>query len=355
MEWIKASIQTTTLGTEIVTGVLISSGITGVEVIDPIERARHLEGITRTWDYVDESLLENKIDETQVIFYVTKDEAGITMLEKIKLALATLTNDANESDIALPVGISESELSNDSRSYYKKINGIGTLEIRTENTNDENWLHEWKKHFKPMHVGTITVVPEWEDYIPKSSREIIFKIDPGSAFGTGQHQTTQLCITTLQKWIRSNDTFLDIGCGSGILSIIGVLLGASYVFACDIDPAGAISATKRNAALNSIDENILQVQAGDVLCCEESGETLRKEICKQKYNIVTANIVADVIVELIPFVTTVLKPGGIFIASGIIDERVDEVIAAFAKGGFSIVEQLSLEGWRCIVGRVCNA
>jgi len=334
MEWTKVAIKTTTFGTEIVMGILLSSGISGVEIVDPRERANYLEGITRTWDYVDESLLDanNDKDEAHVIFYLTKNKDGATLLKEIRERLEVVRSEFINED-------------------------LGNLSIITESTDDENWLHEWKKHFRPIEIGKVAIVPEWEEYINENEDKVIFKIDPGSAFGTGQHQTTQLCIMALQDYIKPNDSIVDIGCGSGILSCVSLLLGADFVFACDIDPAGAISATKRNAALNSINcisdeynshSKGLVVQAGDIL----SDEILREKITQRKYDVVVANIVADVIISLLPIAPELLKPNGYFISSGIINERLDDVLKTFADNQMTVDKTILLEGWCCIIGRL---
>jgi len=327
MEWTKVFIQTTTIGTEVVMGVLLSSGVLGVEIVDPRERVNYLEGITRIWDYVDESLLDlgNHQEQAHVIFYVTKNEEGIALVKEIREKLELVRND----------------FGNDSST-------LGSLSIKTELTDDENWLHEWKKHFKPIEIDKVVIVPEWEEY-EYTDDKVIFKIDPGTAFGTGQHQTTQLCVRALQHYIKHNDIVLDIGCGSGILSCISILLGAKSANACDIDPAGAISATIRNALLNDIKINEkLIVSAGDIL----SDELLQFTIKQQKYEIVVANIVADVIIELLPQIPEILAPNGYFISSGIIDERLNDVIRAYKDNGLRVVGNSLLEGWCCVVGRL---
>ena len=319
MEWIKTSIETTSPGVEAVTGALMSCGITGVEIIDSQERARYFADSTRTWDYADESLMAADSDCAYVVFYVTHNAAGSRLLADIKESLAQLAAD--------------------------KSLDIGTLTLRQESANDETWLHEWKKHFKPIKIGRIVVVPEWVEYTPENG-DVVFTIDPGSAFGTGQHQTTQLCIDALQKWVNPGDSVLDIGCGSGILSIISLLLGASHVCAIDIDPAGAIAATKKNAALNPVDLSLLKVLSGDVL----TDAAVRQSI-GSGYNVVVANIVADVVIPLAPFAGTFAKPGGLFIASGIISDRLGEVLAAFTTAGITVLGQKELEGWHCVAGR----
>ena len=320
MQWIKVSIETTSPGVETVTAILMSCGINGVEIIDSKERAQYFADTTRTWDYADESLMVADSDWAYVVFYVTDNEAGESLLANVKESLARFANEENED--------------------------IGALTVRVESANDETWLHEWKKHFKPLRLGRVVVVPEWEAFTPQDN-DIVFTIDPGSAFGTGQHQTTQLCINALQKWVGMGDKVLDIGCGSGILSIISMLLGAQYVCAIDVDPAGAITATKKNAELNPIDLSKIKVMAGDVLTCENT----RAEVKETTYDVVVANIVADVIIPLVPFARAFAKPGGIFIASGIISERLDEVLDAFTSGGFTLLAQEELEGWHSVVGR----
>ena len=327
MEWIKADVQTTPLGAEIVTGILLGHGIFGVEIINSAERVRHLKESAQFWDYADEKLFDVG-DGVYVVFYVTKDASGERLLEDVKISILQLREDS---------------------SFSKE--GIGSLEVKIRAANDEAWLHEWKKHFKPLRVGKVLIVPEWEKEgawgRSPHCDDIIFTIDPGSAFGTGQHQTTQMCISALQKFVKPGGTILDIGCGSGILSVISLLLGAGEVFACDIDPAGAIAATKKNAALNSIDINRLQIHAGDAL----SDNALRQKICAKKYDVAVANIVADVVIELIPLVEKLLAPGGIFIASGIIDERLPEVLSCLDKNNFfasRTVQVQKKEGWCCV-------
>ena len=319
MDWIKTSIETTSPGIEMVTGLLMSCGINGVEIIDSQERARYFADSTRTWDYADEALMTADSDCAYVIFYVTSDAAGKQLLADIQHSLQRVAVDQSQD--------------------------VGTLAMRQESANDETWLHEWKKHFKPIRIGRIVIVPEWVDYSPEAE-DVIFTIDPGTAFGTGQHQTTQLCISALQKWVGPKDSVLDIGCGSGILSIISLLLGASSVCAIDIDPAGAIAATKKNAELNPIDLNLLKVLSGDVLT-----DTDVRENVGTGYDVVVANIVADVIIPLALLVEGFSKADGLFIASGIISERLEEVLGAFAVANITVLEQEELEGWHCIVGR----
>ena len=325
MEWIKAIIKTNGFGTEAVTGILMSNGIVGMEIIDPQDRVRHLTETSHNWDYAEDSLMDASSDEAHVVFYVTKDSNGECLLNSIRESLSALKNEgqAIQTDLHL-----------------------GKLELQVESADDKTWLNEWKKYFKPLHIGKVVIVPEWEAYAA-TPNEVVFTIDPGSAFGTGQHETTRLCIMALQEFLRPGDMMLDVGCGSGILSIIGLLLGAESAFACDIDPAGAIAATNRNAMLNPVDITRLQIHAGDAI----NDPGLRRKICANKYDIIAANIVADVIIELLPLVKVALKPNGFFIASGIISERLDDVLIGFSTVGLEVHHINELEGWRCVVGK----
>lgn len=318
MEWTKISVETTTQGVEAVTAVLITHGITGMEVIDAQERAQFFASTTRTWDYAEESLMVADTHMAYVVFYVAKNQDGEVQTKAIENALGAIQNPE-----------------------------YGSLDMRLETADDETWLHEWKKHFKPLRIGRVVVVPEWETYTKENEDDVVFIIDPGSAFGTGQHQTTQLCVGALQKWVKPGDRVADIGCGSGILSIVSLLLGASYVHAVDVDPVGAIAATIKNAELNPVDMTCLKVDAGDVI----SDEELRQKIGKG-YNVVAANIVADVIMPLAPVAAWLAAPGGLFVASGIITERLKCVADAFAAAGITVLETVELEGWNSVVGQV---
>lgn len=321
MEWTKAEVCTTPFGAEVATAVLLECGVVGAEILNSRERVRHLLEAADSWDYAENGLLDapEGDEEVRVVFYVEKNAEGERLLARVKGELARAGD----------------------------VCGAGAFVVREESAREDEWANEWKKFFKPIREGRIVIVPEWET-LAAEAEDVVFRIDPGSAFGTGQHQSTRLCVLVLQESLcgRGAANMLDIGCGSGILSIVGLLLGAERVFACDIDPAGAIAATKKNAALNGIDPARLKVRAGDAL----SDESLRVEICAEKYEIVVANIVADVIIGLLPFVREVLAPGGEFVASGIIDEREGEVVAAFETSGLKICRVERLEGWCCIVG-----
>lgn len=315
MEWKKLEIKTTSQGTELVTSILIDMGIYGTEIIDKSEMAAFFAQGSTQWDYIDDSLVGSPDTDASVIFYLGGDEDSHSLLKRVEEALTKLKQQRSE---------------------------LGPLSLNAITVDDNDWLHEWKKHFHPFNIGRVLIVPEWDKSNHES--EIKFIIDPGSAFGTGQHATTKLCIEALQERLCKGATVLDIGCGSGILSIISLLLGAGSVSACDIDPT-AVAITKKNAGLNPIKPSSLHVYAGDILTSSE----LNKTILHQGYDIVIANIVADVIKDLAPQINTYLKPGGLFLASGIITERLKEVLTALESSGLHIVETKELDGWHMVV------
>lgn len=313
MEWIKVSLQTTPWGIEVATGILMNFGIHGVEIVDSSEMRKNLEEKTVNWDYLDDTILaatKSKINPV-LSFYIGTDSESMGTL----------------------------------RSFKEKIIGFdhGCEPIITEEkVDDQDWLHEWKKHFHEMQIGKIVILPEWEPCNIQDDR-IVFTIDPGSAFGTGQHPTTAMCIEQLQHEISENDIVLDIGCGSGILSIISLLLGSSSVACCDIDPS-VKDVVVRNAMLNPVSTDDLKIYIGDILVDDE----VYKKIANQKYDIVIANIVADVIIALVPLIPRLLKPAGVFIASGIIIERLEEVKSTFAQNNLTIKSTITSDGWCCI-------
>jgi len=315
MKWIKSTIKTSTADAEVVAAMLMGMGIYGVEIKDPSELNAFFASTSSHWDYIDESLLSQhscapQNSEASIIFYLGTDDESRNLLSQIQESL-------NSTQFA-------------------------GLAIVTEVVDDQSWLHEWKKHFHPIQIGRVLIVPEWDNASHDS--DIVFTIDPGSAFGTGQHATTMLCVEALQKHIALDSTVLDIGCGSGILSIISLLLGAQKVVACDIDPS-AVEVTKKNAALNPINQGHLEVHAGDILSCPD----LQNKIKNRSYNIVVANIVADVIIKLAPVIPNLIDPSGTFVASGIITERLEDVKSALSANNLTINEVKEMDGWCCVV------
>ncbi len=322
MEWTEVKIYTTTEGIEPVSAVLLESGITGIQVEDDNELKQYLETSSEFWDYVDEELMNKPPEETRLIIYVSDNPYGAEMLMHVREALERLKG--------MDIGID-----------------LGRLEIETkENLNDEVWLNKWRDFYKPFNVGKrLLVKPVWEE-VENPEGRVVFNINPGHVFGTGLHQTTQLCMTQLEKYITDTSVVADLGCGSGILSIISLLLGAKSAFAVDID-ANAVKTAYENAELNGVDKSRYYVTSGNVI----DDEKLQAEMGFEKYDIVVANIIADVICAISPLVPRLLKADGIFISSGIIRERVQDVYDAFEANGLEVVETLYKDEWVSITAK----
>ncbi|MCL2603622.1 MAG: 50S ribosomal protein L11 methyltransferase [Defluviitaleaceae bacterium] len=319
MEWSKVSIQTNSSGIEPLTDLLLTCGISGVEIIDPREYNVYLQQDKTSWDYVDESLVNIPADDrAYVVFYLPADANGDAELARIKDRWGMLHD----------CGIGADEPS-----------------VTVQRVDDTAWLDEWKKHFAPIRIGKVAIVPAWEAAeLPPPQPEVVFTLDPGSAFGTGQHATTYLCVEALQERLKPGHTMLDAGCGSGILSVIGLLLGAERVAACDID-ASAVSAARKNAELNPVALDRLCVLHGNII----TDDKLRADIGAFEYDIIAANIVADVVIALLPFIPVLLKKSGVLIASGIIGERAGDVLAALPDNGLALVSSKEMDGWYCMV------
>ena len=319
MDWLKVSIYVAPEGIEALCGRLYSIGITGVEIEDKDDFEEFLENNKQYWDYVDDELRQKMQGETKVKIYISDNENGHKMLESVRGELAALKS----------LGLKAYE----------------NIRIEMESVREEDWENNWKKYFKPIYVGDRLVIkPKWET-IDDAEGKIVFNIDPGMTFGSGQHETTRLCVETLDKLVKKGNKVLDLGCGSGILSIISLLLGAERATAVDIDP-NCKKIAYANAALNGIGEDVYKVVAGNILTNEAFKEETEKE---GPFDIVVANIVADVIIPLSKDVRRYLKQGGAFIASGIIDLRIDEVRAAIEENGFIIDEIKKENDWYAII------
>ena len=317
MKWIEACVYTTTEATEAVCALLAEAGVTGVVIEDSADLKNFLN-LGGHWDYIDEELLNAPDGEACVKFYVSDNACGnecLTVAERAVMGLPEL-------DTGLE---------------------LGSLRIKTKRVDDEDWLNNWKKYYKPLEIGRRLVIrPVWEEY--SCDKKTVVTLDPGHVFGTGLHQSTQLCMERLESIISGGESVLDLGCGSGILSITALLLGAKSALAIDIDP-NAVDIAYRNAALNSIYEGY-RVLSGNAV----TDMHLREYICSHKYNVVVANIVADVIISLMGLAEECVEPGGFFITSGIIRERAADVRKVF-ENKFEIISETVKDEWVCIVGK----
>ena len=284
---------------------LMELGVEGFVIENEADFRDFLENSRQYWDYVDESVEKAYQGVSRIKFYLTDDAEGAAVLQKVLGAFP---------------------------------------ECKVSETEDRDWENDWKNSYEPIEVGNrLVVVPEWLD-VPEDGRTPL-RLDPGIAFGTGSHPTTKLSLAALENYAGEGVRVLDLGCGSGILGIGALLLGCDQCTGCDIDPK-AKDAAMSNAALNGIGEDRIKIFAGDIL----KDRSMRKTL-GTGYPLVLANIVADVIISLSAFVREFMSEGGVFICSGIIDDRWKEVSAVLISHGFEILSHTQEEEWHCFVCR----
>ena len=317
INWIEAKISTTTGAIDSVSGILLSIGISGFVIEDANDFNEFLTSTEYRWDYIDEELMQRQNAPTSITVYLPENDQGKEWLVEIKERLEKAKSESSDID-------------------------FGTLEITLSNIREEDWANNWKQYFKPFCVGEkLLIKPTWET-VENTEGRTVLNIDPGSSFGTGQHHTTKLCLERLEEIVKENDRILDLGAGSGILSIGALLLGAKNAVGIDIDE-NSVRIAKENAAQNNI-ETSFEAMCGNII----DDVNLREKI-GTGYDVVVANIVADVIILMSPLFRSFMHKDSTLIVSGIINRQKEEVKQALIKNGFEIITAQESNDWSCIV------
>ena len=315
MKWNKFRLKTTTESEDIVSSMLMDLGIQGIEIEDKIP----LTQSDKEKMFVD-ILPEIEADDgvAYISFYLEEDEDKEEVLANVKKELEEM------------------------RAYTN----VGACTIEESQTEDVDWVNNWKQYFHQFYVDDVLIIPSWEEVKPEDEEKMIIHIDPGTAFGTGMHETTQLCIRQIRKYVTPDTTILDVGCGSGILGMLALKFGAKYSVGTDLDPC-AIDATYENMEVNGITKDQYEVMIGNIIDDKE----VQDKVGYEKYDIVVANILADVLVPLTPVILHQLKTGGIYITSGIIDAKEETVVEAVKEAGLEVLEVTYQGEWVSVTAR----
>lgn len=315
MKWNQFRLKTTTEAEDIVSSMLADLGIEGVQIEDKIP----LTQSDKEQMFVD--ILPDMPEDdgcAYLTFYLDEEVDKHEMLLKVRQELEEM------------------------RSYLN----VGDCTIEESQTEDVDWVNNWKQYFHQFYIDDILVIPSWENVEAKDSDKMVIHIDPGTAFGTGMHETTQLCIRQLKKYVTEDTEILDVGCGSGILGMLALKFGAKHSVGTDLDPC-AIDATYENMDNNGISRDQYEVMIGNIIDDKE----VQDKVGYEKYDIVAANILADVLVPLTPVIIHQLKKGGIYIASGIIEDKEEVVVEAVKKAGLEVLEVNHQGEWVSVTAR----
>lgn len=315
MKWNKFRLKTTTESEDIVSSMLMDLGIQGIEIEDKIP----LTQSDKAQMFVD-ILPEIAADDgvAYISFYLEEDEDKDIVLANVRAELEEMRSYAN----------------------------VGECTIEESQTEDVDWVNNWKQYFHQFYVDDVLIIPSWEEVKPEDEDKMIIHIDPGTAFGTGMHETTQLCIRQIRKYVTPDTTILDVGCGSGILGMLALKFGAKYSVGTDLDPC-AIDATYENMDVNGISRDQYEVMIGNIIDDKE----VQDKVGYDRYDIVVANILADVLVPLTPVILSQLKTGGIYITSGIIDNKEETVVNVVKAAGLEVLEVTYQGEWVSVTAR----
>lgn len=342
MKWIRYDIHTTTKDADTIGNILTECGIYGYEISDHVPLSKKEEKMM----YTDIPADLGPDDGSSILTFYT--EAPENECKDFYSTGSSLRDASIENDSPAPLPEALIQTILEKIKQAQNFFPIQLPEITHCIQDDSLWKDKWKENFKPFHVAEdIIIKPSWED-IPEDARpdDIIIEIDPGSAFGTGTHETTKLCLLTLRKYITPDTTILDAGCGSGILAIAALLCGAHSAFCLDIDTA-AVEGTLENAAKNQIDASRITAICANIL--EDSASV--REKCGSGFHIAVANILADVIIPLSDYIGNFIRDDGIFISSGILAEKAYEVEQALSRNHFTIIEKNTMGEWVSFVAK----
>lgn len=315
MKWKQFRLKTTTQAEDIVSSMLADLGIEGVQIEDKIPLTEQ--------------------DKEQMFVDILPDIPDDD-------GTAYLTFYLDEEEDVAPVLMNVRKELEDMRAFLD----VGECTIEESETEDVDWVNNWKQYFHQFYIDDILVIPSWENVKPEDSDKMVIHIDPGTAFGTGMHETTQLCIRALKKYVTSETEILDVGCGSGILGMLALKFGAKHSLGTDLDPC-AIDATHENMEVNGIRKDQYEVMIGNII----DDTAVQDAVGYEKYDIVAANILADVLVPLTPVIIHQMKPGAVYITSGIIEDKEQVVVDAVKAAGLEILEVNHQGEWVSVVAR----
>ena len=315
MKWKQFRLKTTTQAEDIVSSMLADLGIEGVQIEDKIPLTEQ--------------------DKEQMFVDILPDIPDDD-------GTAYLTFYLDEEEDVAPVLMNVRKELEDMRAFLD----VGECTIEESETEDVDWVNNWKQYFHQFYIDDILVIPSWEKVKPEDSDKMVIHIDPGTAFGTGMHETTQLCIRALKKYVTSETEILDVGCGSGILGMLALKFGAKHSLGTDLDPC-AIDATHENMEVNGIRKDQYEVMIGNII----DDKAVQDAVGYEKYDIVAANILADVLVPLTPVIIHQMKPGAVYITSGIIEDKENVVVEAVKAAGLEVLEVNHKGEWVSVVAR----
>ena len=315
MKWNKYTIETTTAAEDYLSSALMDLGIEGVQIEDKIPLTEQ--------------------DKEQMFVDILPDIPDDD-------GTAYLTFYLDEEEDVAPVLMNVRKELEDMRAFLD----VGECTIEESETEDVDWVNNWKQYFHQFYIDDILVIPSWEKVKPEDSDKMVIHIDPGTAFGTGMHETTQLCIRALKKYVTSETEILDVGCGSGILGMLALKFGAKHSLGTDLDPC-AIDATHENMEVNGIRKDQYEVMIGNII----DDKAVQDAVGYEKYDIVAANILADVLVPLTPVIIHQMKPGAVYITSGIIEDKENVVVEAVKAAGLEVLEVNHQGEWVSVVAR----